>query len=70
MLGRNINAERRALGIEAHDKVSIEIEGDAIVVRAVPDFFELEGFLDQGLPADEERERMAKGVAEHASGEQ
>ena len=56
---------RRALGIKANSRVILEVTKDSLVVRAAPDFFELEGFLGRGLPPDEERRRMAEGVARH-----
>jgi AbrB family looped-hinge helix DNA binding protein len=62
-------ASRRRLGIKARDRVAIEVVDDAIVIRPVPDFFDLEGFLGKALPAEEERRRMADGVAEHEAGE-
>ncbi len=61
---------RRALGIKARSKVILELTKGALLVRAAPDFFELEGFLGRGLPPDEERELMAEGVARHALGKE
>ena len=58
-------SSRRALGIKARARVLIEVTDNAIVVRPVPDFFELKGFLGKGLPPEEERRRMAEGVARH-----
>ena len=58
-------SSRRALGIKARGRVLIELSDDAIVVRPVPDLFELKGFLGKGVPAEEERGRMAEGVARH-----
>ena len=56
---------RRALGIEPHDRLSVEVVDDTIVLRPVPDFFALRGFLGKGHPIEEERKRMAEGVAKH-----
>jgi len=56
---------RRALGIKPHDRVQIELDGDNILVRRAPDFFELKGFLGKALPPDQERKRMAEAVAKH-----
>ena len=56
---------RRALGIKPCDRLSVEVVADTIVLRPVPDFFELEGFLGKGLSIKEERKQMAEGVAEH-----
>ena len=59
---------RRKLRIQPNDRVTVEVEGDAIVVRLAPDFFALKGFLGKALPAVEERERMRRGVAAHMKG--
>jgi len=59
---------RRKLGIGPHDRVLIEANDDAIVIRRAPDLFELEGFLGKSLPREEEREKMMRGVAEHVKG--
>lgn len=56
---------RRALGIKASGRVLLEVTGKSLVVRAAPDFLELEGFLEGGPPPDEERMLMAEGVARH-----
>lgn len=56
---------RHTLGISAGSRVLLELTKDALVVRPVPDFFELEGFLGEGLPPEEERRLMAEGVARH-----
>lgn len=55
---------RRALGIQSQDRVLVDITDDAIVVRKVPDFLELDGFLGRALPDEEEQERMVNGIAE------
>jgi len=59
---------RKQLQIQPNDRVTVEVVGDAIVVRRARDFFALKGFLGKGLPAPEERKRMRRGVAEHAGG--
>ncbi len=59
---------RRELGIKPLDRVLVETEDDKIVVRPVPDFFELGGFLGKALAPEEERKRMMKGVARRRKG--
>ena len=59
---------RRELGIKPHDRVAVDLIDGAIVVRRIPDLFELEGFLGKALPLDEERDKMMRGVAEHVLG--
>jgi AbrB family looped-hinge helix DNA binding protein len=59
---------RRQLRIQPNDRVTVEVVGDAIVVKRAPDFFALKGFLGKALPAAEERERMRRGAAAHAKG--
>ena len=61
---------RRALGIQAHDRVFVRVSGDTIVVKKAPDFFELAGMLPKGLPMEEERRRMAEGVAKRVMGKE
>lgn len=61
-------ASRRALGIKPHDRVTIEVRQTEIVVKPVPDFFELDGFLGKGATQEEEREAMMAAVAEHVLG--
>jgi len=59
---------RRKLGIKPRDRVLIEEADDAIVIRKAADLFEFKGFLGKALPADEERKRMQKAVANHVKG--
>lgn len=59
---------RRKLGLEANARASIEIEGDAIVIRQAGDFFALEGFLGKALPPDVEKEGMMRGAAGRGTG--
>ena len=59
---------RRKLGIRAHDRVTVETRDDAIVIRRIKNFFELEGFLGEGLPLKEVRKRMIAAVAARAMG--
>ena len=59
---------RRKLGMKPHDRVVIELEEKAILVKPAPDFFALKGFLGKGLPRKEEERRMLKGVAAHVLG--
>jgi AbrB family looped-hinge helix DNA binding protein len=59
---------RKKLRIQPNDRVTVEVVGDAIVVKRAPDFFALKGFLGKTLPAVEERERMRRGVGAHVKG--
>ena len=54
---------RRAVGINPHDRVLIEVKNQEIVVKPVEDFFELEGFLGKALPRREERKRAMISAA-------
>ena len=54
---------RRALGVRPHDRVAIQLEDDKIVIRPVPDFMELEGFLGPRLSDREERQALESGVS-------
>jgi AbrB family looped-hinge helix DNA binding protein len=54
---------RRKLGLEPNGRVTIETEGDAIVIRRAADFFELDGFLGKALPAGQEKAGMMRGAA-------
>lgn len=59
---------RRKFGFRPRDRVIVESTSAGILIRSAGDFFELEGFLNRGLPRDEERARMMKGVAAHLQG--
>jgi AbrB family looped-hinge helix DNA binding protein len=61
-------ALRRRLRIEPHDRVTVEIGDDEIVVKRAPDLFSFKGFLGKGLPPAEEKRRMMKAVADHVLG--
>jgi len=54
---------RRAVGINPHDRVLIEVKNQEIVVKPVEDFFELQGFLGKALPRREERKRAMIAAA-------
>ncbi len=54
---------RRALGVRPHDRVAIQLEDNRIVIRPVPDFMELEGFLGPRLSADEEKKARERAVS-------
>ena len=54
---------RRKLGLGPQGRVTIEAEGDAIVVRAAADFFELEGFLGKALSPEKEKAGMMRGAS-------
>lgn len=55
---------RRALGIQPHDRVEIEVRGEAILVRSVPDFFALEGFLGPAKSMEDERNAVEEVAAQ------
>ena len=59
---------RRKLGIKPHDRIVIELEDKAIVVKPAPDLFEFEGVAGKALPQEEEERRMRKAVAAHVKG--
>lgn len=59
---------RRELGIHPHDRVSIGVDDGKIVIRPVPDFMELEGFLGERLSDDEEEKARMKAVKKRVEG--
>jgi AbrB family looped-hinge helix DNA binding protein len=59
---------RKKFGLRPNDRVVVESTDEGILIRSAGNFFELEGFLGKGLPRDEERARMMKGVAAHLRG--
>lgn len=59
---------RKKLGIGVSEKVVLESQGNAIVIRKAKDFFKYEGFAGKALFTEEERGRMAKGAADHVKG--
>ena len=59
---------RRALGVRPHDRVAIQLEGDKIVIRPVPDFMELEGFLGLRLSEEEEQNARESAVSARVEG--
>lgn len=61
-------ALRRRLGIKAHDKVTVELANDEIVIKPVPDIFQLEGFLGKPLPLEVERKRTHQAAVAHGRG--
>lgn len=61
---------RKELGIRPRDRVIVESQDGAIVIRRVPDFFALEGFLGEALPPDAEREHIMRAAVERALGSQ
>jgi len=54
---------RKKFGLRPNDRVVVESTGEGILIRSAGDFFELGGFLGKGLPREEERARMMKGIA-------
>ena len=61
---------RRKLGIKPHDRLVMELDGEGIRVKPVPDFFKFEGFLGKALPRKEEERRMRRAVAAHVLGKE
>lgn len=59
---------RKKFGFRPDVRVVIEPTGEGILIRRAADFFELDGFLGKGLPREEERARMMKGIAAHFRG--
>ena len=59
---------RKKFGLRPNDRVVVESTGEGILIRSAGDFFELGGFLGKGLPREEERARMMKGIAAHFRG--
>lgn len=59
---------RRKLGIKAHDRLVMDLEGDAIRIKPAPDLFAFEGVAGKALPRAEEERRMRKAVAAHVLG--
>ena len=59
---------RKKFGLRPNDRVVVESTGEGILIRSAGDFFELGGFLGTGLPREEERARMMKGIAAHFRG--
>jgi bifunctional DNA-binding transcriptional regulator/antitoxin component of YhaV-PrlF toxin-antitoxin module len=55
-------AARRAVGLAAGSRVTIETRGAEIVVRPVRDFFALSGSLGRALPRGRERAAAARGA--------
>ena len=56
---------RKLAGIRPHDRVLIETEGDTILIRAVPDFGRLSGFLGKAQSPGRERKAVSEALAEH-----
>ena len=59
---------RKKFGLRPNDRVVVESTGEGILIRSAGDFFELGGFLGKGVPREEERARMMKGIAAHFRG--
>ncbi len=59
---------RKKLGIEPHDRVVIESVDDAIVIRPVRDFMELQGFLGPARPEGDEKTAVETTAAARALG--
>ena len=61
-------ALRRKLGIKAHDRVSVEIERDGILIKPTIDFFSLRGFLGKGPSKSVAKARIKKYFADRLNG--
>jgi len=61
---------RRALGIKPHDRVLVQVTGDAIVIRPAPDVLGLRGFLGKAGTPEEEEKAMQEAVARHVLGKE
>jgi AbrB family looped-hinge helix DNA binding protein len=59
---------RERLKIKANDRVSIEFQNEAIVIKRAADFFELKGFLGRALPEAFEKQEKNKAVSRHMKG--
>jgi AbrB family looped-hinge helix DNA binding protein len=59
---------RRALDIKKRERVRVEVEDDAIVIRRVGNLLDLEGFLGEGASPEEERKAMMEAVSRHVLG--
>ncbi len=60
---------RKKLGIHVHDRVSIEGDDRAIVIRPAPDILAFKGFLGKGMGLARARKLMERGVAAHVLGD-
>ncbi|MBN1426028.1 AbrB/MazE/SpoVT family DNA-binding domain-containing protein [Candidatus Fermentibacteria bacterium] len=56
---------RRAVGIEPHRHVMIQVEQDWLVIRPLKSLKDLAGFAGAARPASEERQGMLDAVAAH-----
>lgn len=63
-------ASRRALGLKPHDRVYIQVTGDAIIIKPALGVLSLAGFLGKAHPPEEERRAMMEGVARHVLGKE
>jgi len=59
---------RKRFGIEPHDRVVIEGAADAIVIRPVRDFMELEGFLGSARSGQDEETAVETTAAARSLG--
>jgi len=59
---------RKKFGIEPHDRVVIETTADAIIIRPVRDFMELQGFLGRAHSRSDEEAAVERTAAARASG--
>ncbi|MCX7016248.1 MAG: AbrB/MazE/SpoVT family DNA-binding domain-containing protein [Candidatus Sumerlaeota bacterium] len=59
---------RRKLGFKPHDRVSVESENGAIVIKPVVDFFSFRGVLGKAGSLEAEKRAMMRAVADHVLG--
>lgn len=58
---------RREACIKPGDRVHVETLDGRIVIQAIPDFFELGGFLGPAKPPDEEKDACARAAVERGN---
>ena len=61
-------AAREALGLRAGSRVSIETQGDRIIIRPPPDFLTFKGMLGKAKPRVREQAALASAAAKRARG--
>lgn len=59
---------RKALGIKPLDRVYLSFDNEKIEIRAVNDFFGLEGFLGEALTDEEEAKGMNDEIVARSQG--
>lgn len=59
---------RRAVGMQAGDRVRVRVHDGAIIIEPVLDFLGLKGTLGPALPRAEEIDAMQEAATRHAMG--